>query len=85
MFTVFSALTLLQWCVALIVIWLGATLVLEAWEVMRTAFLSITTDEGPIFTSRYALTIYVSAMCLIAIVVKVFLNQPAPDIVYKTF
>jgi hypothetical protein len=52
---------------------------------MRTAFLSITTDEGPIFTSRYALTIYVSAMCLIAIVVKVFLNQPAPDIVYKTF
>jgi hypothetical protein len=47
--------------------------------------LSIKTAEGDVFTSRYALVVYASALGFAALVVTVLLNQPAPDIVYKAF
>ena len=43
------------------------------------------TAEGPALTSRYALVVYATAMGVIALVVTVVLNQPAPGIVYKAF
>ncbi len=54
-------------------------------EQLRTALLSVKTSEGPILTSRYARVVYASALGLVAIVLTVLLNQPAPDIVYKAF
>jgi hypothetical protein len=38
-----------------------------------------------VFTSRYARVVYASALGLAVFVMTVLLNQPAPEIVYKTF
>jgi alginate O-acetyltransferase complex protein AlgI len=82
---VFAALSIAQWLVAWLAIWLCATTVLALWEVLRGALLSIKTAAGPALTSRYARVIYASALGLAAFVMTVLLNQPAPDIVYKAF
>jgi alginate O-acetyltransferase complex protein AlgI len=55
------------------------------WERLRASLLKLRTAEGPALTSRYALVVYATAMGLIALVVTVVLNQPAPGIVYKAF
>lgn len=66
-------------------IWLCATAVLALWEWLRAAVLSMTIAEEPVFTSRYARMVYACALGVIAVVVTVLLNQPAPEIVYKAF
>jgi hypothetical protein len=52
---------------------------------LRAALLSITTSEGPVLTSRYARVVYASALGMVAFVITILLNQPAPDVVYKAF
>jgi hypothetical protein len=58
---------------------------LGLWERLRSALLSIRTAEGPVLASRYARMVYASALGLVAFVMTVLLNQPAPGIVYKAF
>jgi D-alanyl-lipoteichoic acid acyltransferase DltB (MBOAT superfamily) len=84
---VFTVVGAAQWIGVWLAIWLCATVVLAAWEWLRAALLSVKTSEaeGPILTSRYARVVYASALGLVAIVMTVLLNQPAPDIVYKAF
>jgi len=83
--TVFAALPMLAWLGAWLAIWLAATAFLALWELLRAGLLSIKTVDGPVFTSRYARVVYASALGLIAVVITVLLNQPAPEIVYKAF
>ena len=61
------------------------TVVLAAWEWLRETILSIKTSEGPVFTSRYARVVYACALGVVAVIITVLLNQPAPEIVYKSF
>jgi alginate O-acetyltransferase complex protein AlgI len=75
----------LHWIGVWLAIWLCATIVLSFWEALRAALLSIRTSDGPVLTSRYARVVYASALGLVALVMTVLLNQPAPDIVYKIF
>jgi len=82
---IFTALDVAQWVAVWLVIWLSATAVLALWEWFRAALLSIKTSEGPLLTSRYARMVYATAFGLVALVMIVLLNQPAPVIVYKTF
>jgi D-alanyl-lipoteichoic acid acyltransferase DltB (MBOAT superfamily) len=82
---IFAALGVAQWLGVWLAVWLFATTVLALWDWLRAALLSIKTSEGPLLTSRYALVVYATALCLIAAVVIILLNQPAPTIVYKTF
>ncbi|MCU1250743.1 MAG: rane bound O-acyl transferase family protein [Edaphobacter sp.] len=82
---IFTALGVMQWLGVWLAIWLFATIVLAAWEGLREALLSIRTSEGPVLTNRYARVVYASALGLIAVLITVLLNQPAPDIVYKAF
>jgi D-alanyl-lipoteichoic acid acyltransferase DltB (MBOAT superfamily) len=82
---VFSALGAVQWTGVWLAIWLCASMVLGAWEWLRTALLSIRTSDGPVLTSRYARVVYASALGFAIIVTTVLLNQPAPEIVYKGF
>jgi hypothetical protein len=42
--------------------------------------MNLRTAEGAALTSRYALVVYATAVALIAPVVTVVLNQPAPGI-----
>lgn len=81
----FAALSLMNWLGVWLAIWLSASAVLAAWEGLRASLLAIKTSEGPALTSRYARVIYASALGLAALATIVLLNQPAPDIVYKTF
>jgi alginate O-acetyltransferase complex protein AlgI len=83
--TIFSAINVVPWVVVWLVIWFGATAVLAMWEWVRALLLQPRTSEGPVLTSRYALVVYVTAMGVIALVIAVVLNQPAPGIVYKAF
>jgi D-alanyl-lipoteichoic acid acyltransferase DltB (MBOAT superfamily) len=81
----YSALGAIQWLAVWLAICLSATVVLAVWEWLRARLLSIQTMEGPVLTSRYARVVYASALGLAAWVITVLLNQPVPDIVYKTF
>jgi D-alanyl-lipoteichoic acid acyltransferase DltB (MBOAT superfamily) len=83
--TSFAAISVPRWLTVWLAIWVSATLVLAAWEWLRAALLSIQTSEGPVLTSRYARVVYASALGLVAFVIAVLLNQPAPGIVYKAF
>ena len=83
--TIFSAIAVAPWLAVWLVIWFGATAVLAMWELLRAVLLRLRTAEGPALTSRYALVVYATAMGVIALVVTVVLNQPAPGIVYKAF
>ena len=81
----FSALSVIQWLGVWLGVWMAATVVLAAWETLRSTLLSIRSAEGPVLTSRYARVVYASALGMIAVVITILLNQPAPDIVYKAF
>lgn len=58
---------------------------LALWEQLRAVLLKLRTSEGPALDSRYALMVYATAMGVIAFVITIVLNQPAPGIVYKAF
>jgi hypothetical protein len=81
----FTAIGVVQWLGVWLTIWLCATIILASWEWLRARLLSIKTAEGPVLTSRYARVVYASALGLVALVMSVLLNQPAPGIVYKAF
>jgi hypothetical protein len=83
--SIFSALSVPRWIAVWFIAWLVLTASLAAWEWLRAALLSVHTDEGPVFVSRYARVVYVSALGLTSLVISVLLNQPAPGIVYKAF
>jgi alginate O-acetyltransferase complex protein AlgI len=84
-YQVFFSISVMQWLGVWLAIWISATVVLAVWQVLRRALLSIRTAEGTVLTSRYARVVYASGMGLIAVVIMLLLNQPAPIIVYKTF
>jgi alginate O-acetyltransferase complex protein AlgI len=67
------------------VVFLGATLVLAAWEALREQLLSWRRNDTPILTTRYARTAWGTALIVITAAVIGLLNAPAPDIVYKGF
>jgi alginate O-acetyltransferase complex protein AlgI len=83
--TIFSAIGVAPWLAAWLVLWCCSTAVLAMWERLRASLLELQTADGPALTSRYALVVYATAMAVIALVVTVVLNQPAPGIVYKAF
>jgi D-alanyl-lipoteichoic acid acyltransferase DltB (MBOAT superfamily) len=81
----FNAIGIAHWLAVWSAIWLCASIALTFWELLRTLLLGIKTAEGPVLTSRYARVAYASALGLIAFIMTVLLNQPAPAIVYKVF
>ena len=83
--TVFKSLGFVNWFGVWMAVGFTATIALAAWEWLRTRLLSIRMAEGPVLTSRYARVVYASALALVAFVVTMLLNQPAPPIVYKAF
>jgi D-alanyl-lipoteichoic acid acyltransferase DltB (MBOAT superfamily) len=82
---VFAAMGGAQWAGALALAWLCATATLALWEWLHNGLMSFRIEDRPIFTHRYALTVYASAMAMFSIIMTVLLNQPAPGIVYKAF
>jgi D-alanyl-lipoteichoic acid acyltransferase DltB (MBOAT superfamily) len=82
---IFGSISLASW----LGVWLAACLLVAAtgalWEWLRAILLSITINEEPLFTSRYARVVYASALGLAAFVMTALLNQPAPAIVYRAF
>lgn len=82
---IFSAIAATSWVAVCLAMWIGSAAVLAMWEILRAELLKLRTAEGPMLTSRYALVVYATTMAMIALVVTVILNQPAPGIVYKAF
>jgi hypothetical protein len=76
-----------HWLGVLLAVWLFATAVLASWEWLRATLLSINVafSEGPLLTSRYARVVWATALALLTLVMGVVLQEPAPDIVYKSF
>jgi len=83
--TIFNAIGIAQWAAVGLALWSCATAVLALWESLRAALLSIRIADGSLLLSRYARVVYASALGLAALLITVLLNQPAPDIVYKSF
>jgi D-alanyl-lipoteichoic acid acyltransferase DltB (MBOAT superfamily) len=82
---VFADLGAARWLGVWLVTWISATAILALWEGVRAALLSVKTSEGPVFTSRYARVVYATTLAMVALVITILLNQPAPEIVYKAF
>jgi alginate O-acetyltransferase complex protein AlgI len=82
---IFTSLNLRQWCSIWLLVWLTASLLLDVWERFRAVLLSIKFADQPVCTSRYARMVYATTFGLIAFVMTILLNQPAPDIIYKAF
>ncbi len=75
--------------IGLILVWLaifaGATVILTIWEGLRSWLLSLRVGSEQILLSRYARTVFDTALVVVSIAVVMLLNVPAPDIVYKAF
>ncbi len=82
---IYSTLSVIEWLGVWLSVWLCSTAVLALWESLRAGVLAVRTSAGPVFTSRYARVAYASALGLTAVVLRVLLSLPAPDIVYKAF
>jgi alginate O-acetyltransferase complex protein AlgI len=70
---------------ALLAVFLTATVFLSTFELIRNWALAIRWNGSPVLLSRYALTVFDSALTVVTLVVVILLNAPAPDIVYKAF
>jgi len=70
---------------AFLAIFLAATVLLSLIETLRYWALSIRWHGSPVLLSRYAQTVFDTALMVAALVVVILLNAPAPDIVYKAF
>lgn len=66
-------------------IFVGASVILEFWEIIRERVLSVRIGGEKVFDSRYSHTVLCTACVVASIAVGVLLNAPAPDIVYKAF
>lgn len=73
------------WLVAFPVLAVAATLVLSAWETLRSRLFALAMRDVPLLTNRYARTAFTTAMLMIAFIFVAVLSQPAPGIVYRTF
>jgi D-alanyl-lipoteichoic acid acyltransferase DltB (MBOAT superfamily) len=80
-----SSLGASEWIMVWGCVWLSSTFILELWERTRALLLLPVVADGPLLQSRYAKTIYASALALIAFVMSIVLSHPAPDLVYKAF
>jgi D-alanyl-lipoteichoic acid acyltransferase DltB (MBOAT superfamily) len=66
-------------------IWVGASILLAAWEWVRKAFLSIQWQGVSVLESRYWRTAWDTGLVLVASAVVLLSNQPAPELVYRAF
>ena len=82
---IFAALGATRWLAVWSVVWMAATVMLAAWEALRSALHAVMARDGLQAFSGYARVMYASALGVVAFVVTVLLDQPAPDIVYKGF
>jgi alginate O-acetyltransferase complex protein AlgI len=82
---IYSTLSVVEWSEVWFSVWFCSTAILAAWEVGRGAAMAVRTSAGPVFSSRYVRVAYVSALGLTALVLRILMSLPAPDIVYKAF
>lgn len=66
-------------------IFVGATMLLAAWESVRAWLMSIEWNSNPILLSRYTRTVWGTVLVVITVAVTVLLNAAAPELVYRTF
>lgn len=71
--------------IALLVVFLAATIVLELLDRLRSTVALLRIDGESILSSRYVRTVWCTAMILFITVATVIVRAPAPQIVYKTF
>ncbi|MDQ2773930.1 MAG: hypothetical protein M3Y57_03225 [Acidobacteriota bacterium] len=68
-----------------IAIFLGSSILLQAWESARAWMLSFEWQNQPLLLSRYVRTVWGTALVVLAVAIVMLLNAPAPEIVYKAF
>lgn len=82
---VWSALRFGEWIGVWTAITLGATLVLQAWELAWSALVSLRSQASLLLESPRLRTAWGTALLVVTTVVILLANQPAPGIVYKKF
>lgn len=74
---------------AVAVVWIlifgAATVTLAIWEAVREWLISVEWFETPVLLSRYARTVWGTALIVITLATIMLLHAPAPEIVYKAF
>jgi alginate O-acetyltransferase complex protein AlgI len=82
---IFSVMGLQDGIAVWLIIWVGATVVLAAWEAVRKAALSVQIGGSAVLQSRYWRTAWATGLLVITLGVVMLSNRPAPEMVYKTF
>jgi alginate O-acetyltransferase complex protein AlgI len=80
-----SAVSLPAIAASLLLTFVAASVLLEAWERLRHWLLAMKWNSTPLPLWRYARTVWVTALAVIAVATVLLLHAPAPDIVYKSF
>ena len=65
-------------------IWIGATLLLAAWEAAYSRVVAATWNSVPLVAQSVRVA-WSTALVVVIMAVNLVLNQPAPAIVYKAF
>jgi D-alanyl-lipoteichoic acid acyltransferase DltB (MBOAT superfamily) len=73
------------WIAVWLMVWIWATIGLEAWEWLRNAIFGLKAAGRPGVDNPYVRIVFVTALGLAAFIVTAVLTAPAPDIVYKAF
>lgn len=68
-----------------VTIFLGAAVILSAWEFVRNRIRSFEFEQRPFVESRYVRVVEVTFVAVVTLSTMALLNAPAPDIVYKAF
>jgi alginate O-acetyltransferase complex protein AlgI len=82
---IFGSLTSAQWLGVWLTIWLAATTFLEAWEVFRAWLYSVRISGDRLVEDRHVRVVAATALAVVSLFVVVLLQQPAPNIVYRSF
>lgn len=83
--TAYAGAGLFGWGVALLSLWLAATVMLAAWESLRARLWKIGPHGAPLLANPYVRTAFATVLAAIAFLMVAVLSQPAPGIVYRTF
>lgn len=81
----YKRLGLAEMIAAWLVIFVAATVILAAWELLRARILAVRLDDMPAVASVYARAAWNSGLAVLLIAITLLTSQSAPDMVYKAF
>jgi uncharacterized membrane protein len=69
----------------LLILFAASTVILAAYEAVRSSMLSVHVGQTPLLSSRYTRVVISTTLLVVTSVFMLVLSGPPPEIVYKAF